>query len=92
MSRLRNPQGRFVKIGKLIEIPTKFHMGRNTPTTNSAERYWKMPIGIISTQKHKETLLGDLTREAIEGGGTLAGGPKDLISEEVQEDQPLEIL
>ena len=33
--------------------------------------------------------MGDITREAIEGEGTLAGGPKDLISEEVQEDQPL---
>ena len=45
-----------------------------------------MPIGSSSTQKHKETL----TKEAIEGTGTLAGGPKDLISEEIQEDHPLE--
>ena len=48
-----------------------------------------MPIGSSSTLKPKETLSGDLTREAIEGEGTLAGGPKDLIPEEVQEDQPL---
>ena len=56
MSRLRDPQGRFVNTGKLIEIPTNFHRGRNTPTTNSAERYQKTPIGSSSTQKPKETL------------------------------------
>ena len=89
MSRLRDPQGRFVKIGKLIEIPTNFYMGRNTPTTNSVERYRKTPVGSSSTRKPKETLSGDLTGEAIEGEGTLAEGPKDLIPEEVQEDQPL---
>ena len=50
-----------------------------------------MPIGISSNQKPKEILLGDITKEAIEGEGTLEGGPKDLISEEIQEDQPLEI-
>ena len=50
-----------------------------------------MPIGSSSTQKPKETLSGDLTREAIEGEGSFAGGPKDLISEEIQEDQPLEM-
>ena len=80
MSRLRDPQGRFVKTGKLIKIPTKFHRGRNTPTTNSAERYRKTPIGSSSTQKPKDTLSRDLTKEAIEGEGTLEGGPKDLIS------------
>ena len=84
MSRLRDPQGRFVKTGKLIEIPTNLYRGHNTPTTNLAERYWKTPIGSSSTQKPKETLLGDLTREAIEGEGTLVGGPKDLISEKIQ--------
>ena len=91
MSRLRDPQGRFVETGKLIEISTNFSRGRNTPTTNSAERYRKTPIGSSSTQKPKETLSGDLTKEAIEGEGPLAGGPKDLIFEEIQEYQPPEI-
>ena len=81
MSRLRDPQGRFLKTGKLIEIPTNIHSGHNTPTTNSAERYRKTPIGSSYTYKPKETLLGDLTKEAIEGEGPLAKGPKDLISE-----------
>ena len=53
MRRLRDPQGRFVKTGKLIEIPTNFSMGHNTPTTNLAERYQKMPIGSSSTLKPK---------------------------------------
>ena len=44
-----------------------------------------MPIGSSSTLKPKETPLEDLTGEAIEGEGTLAEGPKDLILEEVQE-------
>ena len=65
MSRLRDPQGRFVKTGKIIEIPTKFYRGCNTPTTNSAKRYRKKPGGSSSTQKPKETLSGDLTGEAI---------------------------
>ena len=84
MSRLRDPQGRFVKTGKLIEIPTNFHRGCNTPTTNSTERYRKTPIGSSSTQKPKDTFSGDLTGEAIEGEGTLEGGPKDLIPKEVK--------
>ena len=86
MNKLRDPRSIFVKIGKLIEIPTKFYGGRNTPTTNLAERYQKMTIWSSSTQKPKETLSGDLTGEAIEGEGTLLGGPKDLIPEEAQED------
>ena len=83
MSRLRDPQGIFVKTGKLIEIPNNIHSGHNTPTTNLAERYQKMPGGSSSTLKPKETLSGDLTGEAIEGERTLEGGPKDLIPEEV---------
>ena len=90
MSRLRDPQDRFVNTSKIIEIPTKFYRGRNTPTTNSAERYWKTPIGNSSTLKPKETFSGDITRESIEGEGTLEGGPQDLIPEEFQEDRPLE--
>ena len=79
MSILRYPQGRFVKTEKLIEVPTNYRRGGNSPTTNSPERYRKMPIGSSSTLKPKETLLEVLTGEAIEGEGTLAGGPKDLI-------------
>ena len=90
MRILRDPQGRFFNIGKIIEIPTNFYRGCNNSTTNSIERYRKTPIESSSTLKPKETLSGYLTGEAIEGEGTLAGGPKDLISEEVQEDQPLE--
>ena len=90
LSTLRDPQGIFVNTGKLIEVPTNYHMGCNSPTTNSLERYRKTPIGSSSSLKPKETLSGYLTREAIEGEGTLEGGPKDLIPEEVQEDQPLQ--
>ena len=86
MSRLRYPQGIFVNIGKLIEVPTNYYRGCNSPTTNLAERYRKTPIGSSSTHKTNETLLGDLTGEAIEGEGTLVGGPKDLIPEEIQVD------
>ena len=81
MSRLRDPQGRFVKTGKLIEIPTNFRRGRNSPTTNSPERYRKTLVRGSSTQKLEETLLGYLTGEAIEGEGTLLAGPKDPIPE-----------
>ena len=63
MSRLRDPQGRFVKTGKLIEIPTNFRRGRNSPTTNSLERYRKTPIGSSSTLKPKDTLLQDIPRK-----------------------------
>ena len=89
MRRIRDPHGRFVKTRKLIEIPTNFYRGCNTPTTNSIERYRKTSVGSNSTLKPKDTLSGYLTGEAIEGEGTLEGGPKDLIPEEVQEDQPL---
>ena len=90
MSRIRDPQGRFFKTKKVIEVPTNYCRGRNSPTTNSSERYRNMPIGSSSTLKPKESLLEDLTREAIEGEGTLAKCPKDHVPEEVQEDQPLE--
>ena len=90
MRRLRDPQGRFVKTRKLIEIPTNYHRGHNSPTINSLERYRNTPIGSSSNLKPKETLLEDLTRESIEGEGTLAGGPKYLIPKEFQEYQPLE--
>ena len=90
MSRIRDPQGRFVKTEKVIEVPTNYRRGRNSPTTNSPERYRKMPIGSSSTLKHEEIPLEDITGEAIEGEGTLAEDPKDRIPEEVQVDQPLE--
>ena len=83
MSRLRDPQGRFVKTRKFLKIPTNYRRGCNSPTTNSPERYRKTPIGSSSNLKPKETLLGDLTGESIEGEGTLAEGPKGPIPEEV---------
>ena len=79
MSRIRDPQGRFFKIEKVIEVPTNYRRGRNYLTTNSPERYRKMPIGSSATLKPKESLLEDLTGEAIEGEGTLVEGPKDPI-------------
>ena len=84
MSILRDPQGKFVNTEKIIEIPTNFYRGRNTPTTNSTKRYRKTPGGSSSTLKPKETLLRNPTGEAIEGEGTLTGGSKDLIPEEIQ--------
>ena len=86
MSRIRDPQGRSFKTKKVIEVPTNYCRGRNSPTTNSPERYRNMPIGSSSTQKPKDTLLEYLTKEGIEGEGPLAGGPKDLISKDIQED------
>ena len=90
MSKLRYPQGIFVNIGKLIEVPTNYRRGCNYPTTNSPERYRKMCVGSSYTLKPKEIPLEYLTGEAIEGEGTLAESRKDLVHEEVQEDQPLE--
>ena len=81
---------RFVKTEKFIEVSTNYRRGRNSPNTNSPERYWKKPIGSSSTLNPNESLLEYLTREAIEGEGTLVEGPKDPILEEVQVDQPLE--
>ena len=72
MRRLRDPRGIFIKTGKIIEVPTNYRRGRISPTTNSPERYQKTPIGSSSTLKPKDTLLGYLTEEAIEGEGTLA--------------------
>ena len=89
MSRIRDPQVRFIDIGKVIEVSTNYCRGRNSPTTNSPERYRKTPIGSSSTLKPTEIPLGDITEESIEGE-TLEEGPKDLVPEEVQEDQPLE--
>ena len=67
MSRIRDPQGRFVKTGKVTEVSTNYRRGRNSPTTNSPERYRKTPVESSYTLKPKEIPLGDLTIEAIEG-------------------------
>ena len=67
----------------LLKFLLTFTGQRNTPTTKSAERYRKTPMGTSSTQKPKETLSGYVTKESIQGEGTLEGGPKDLISEEI---------
>ena len=61
MNRLRDPQGRFIKVGKSIDISTKFSRGHNNPTTNSPERYQKTPEGSNSVWKPKQTLPTDLT-------------------------------
>ena len=83
MNRLRDPQGRFIKVEKAIEIFANFSRGHNTPTTNSPERYRKTPEGSNSAWKPKETLPRYLTKGTIEGEGTLPKGPKDLIPEEI---------
>ena len=79
MSRIRDPQSRFVKTEKVTEVSTNYHRGRNSPTTNSPERYWKTPGGSSSTLKPKEIPLEDLTGEAIEGEGTMQECPKDPV-------------
>ena len=89
MDRLRDPLGRFIKTGKAIDIFTNSSRGCNTPTNNLPERYQKTLEGSNSAWKPKETLPRDLTKGTIEGEGTLTGSPKDLISEEIQKDQPL---
>ena len=78
MNIIKDPQGRFIKVGKAIDISTKFSKGHNTPTTNSPERYQKTPEGSNSAWKPKETLPRDITKRTIEGEGTLTEGPKDL--------------
>ena len=83
MNRLRDPQGRFVKVGKSIDIFANYSRGRNTPTANSPERYLKTPEGSNSAWKPKETLPRDLTKGTIEGEETFTRGPKDLISKEI---------
>ena len=86
MSRIRDPQGRYVKAIFFIEVSTNYRRGHNSPTNDSPKRYRKTPIGISSTFKPKENPLEDITGEAIEGEGILAEGPKDSILEEVQVD------
>ena len=53
MSILIDPQGRFINTEKLIEIPTNYRRGHNSPNTNSIEQYRKTPIGSSSTLKSK---------------------------------------
>ena len=83
MNRLRDPQGRFIKVGKAIDISANFPMGHNTPTINSPERYRKTHKGSNFAWKPKETLPRDITKGTIEGEGTLTRGPEDLILKEV---------
>ena len=89
MNRLRDLRGRYVRTSSqnLVKIPTNLYGGRNTPTTNSAERYRRTHKGSSSTWKPKEFI-----RETIYGKEILEGSPKYPISEEIQEDQPLETL
>ena len=85
MNRLRDPRGRFIKVGKVIDISANYSKGRNTPNTSSPERYRKTPEGSNSSWKPRR----DPIERTIEGEGTLARGPDDLIPEEIQKDQPL---
>ena len=84
MSRIIDPQGRFVKTRKFIEVSTYYRRGGNSPTTNSLQRYRNTPIGSSYTLKPKETPLEDIIGEAIEGEGTLTKIPKDPVPDEVQ--------
>ena len=86
MNILRDPHGRFIKVGKSIDIYANFSRGCNTPTTNSPERYQKPPEESNYAWKPKETLPRDLTKGTIEGEGTLPRGPEDLIPKEIQKD------
>ena len=89
MNRPRDSKGRYVRTSSqnLIKIPTYLYEGRNNPTINSTERYQRTHIGSSSTWIPKE-FIG----ETIDDEEILARNPKDPISEEVQEGQPLEIL
>ena len=78
MNRLRDPRGRFINIGKYIDISTNFSKGHNTPTTNSLESFQKTPEGSNSAWKPKETLPRDISKGTVEGEGTLTRGPEDL--------------
>ena len=85
----RDSKGRYIRDNSenLIKIPTNLYRGKNTPTTNSAERYHTTHIGSSSTWKPK-----DFIGETIECEEILAGSPKDPIAEEIQEGQPFETL
>ena len=89
MNRPRDSKGRYIRANSqnLIKIPTNLYGGRNTPTTNSAERYRKTHIGSSSSWRPKY-FIG----ETIYGEEILAENPKDPIAEEIQEGQPLETL
>ena len=78
MNRPRDSRGRYVRANyqNLIKIPSNLYGGRNTPTTNSAERYRRKHVGSNSTWKTK-----DFIGEAIEGEEIMARSPKDPISE-----------
>ena len=80
MNRPIDSKGRYVRTSSqnLVKIPTNLYGGRNTPTTNSTERYQRTHIGSSSTWKPKE-FIG----ETIDGEEILARNPKDPISKEV---------
>ena len=62
MNMPRDSKGIYVRPSSqnLIKIPTNLYGGRNTPITNSAERYQRIHVGSSSTWK-----LKDFIREAI---------------------------
>ena len=77
MNRRRDSKGRYVRTSSqnLIKIPTNLYGGRNTPTTNSAERYRRTHIGSSSTWKPKYFIGETIDMEEI-----LAASPKDPIA------------
>ena len=78
MNRPRDLKGRYIITSsqKFVKIPTNLYEGRNTPTTNLAERYRNTHVGSSSSWKPKGG--------AIEGRETLArSSSKDPIPEEV---------
>ena len=89
MNRPRYYKGRYVRANSqnLIKIPTNLYRGRNTPTTNSTERYRKTHIGSSSSWRPKYFIGESIDREEI-----LEGSPKVPIAEEILEGQPLETL
>ena len=82
MNRPRNSKGTYVRTNSqnFVKIPTILYGDRNTPTTNSAERYQRTHVGSSYTWKPKE-FIG----KNVECKETLAGSSKDPIPEEVLE-------
>ena len=63
MNRIRDPQGRFIKVGKSINISANYSRGRNTPTTNSPESIEKHLKEVIMLGNLKKLFQEILPRE-----------------------------
>ena len=55
MKKPRDPKGRYVKTNPKLptKVPSNLFGGRNTPSINSVEWYWKVQVGDILTHKDK---------------------------------------